>query len=181
MTAIVDLDGTLMRCNTFTEFVKFLFRRFPRLRVPLAWIVGIRKLRLISHIAAKRRIVKLAEKKGKLTQRDIDDFIDTLLPRINAEVDAMSRQASTRLLVTAAPSIYAERLGLRLGFDRVFSTPPDGPEMRGERKVEALECAGIPFDADTLLFTDHRDDLPLLHRNRLGRSYLVTQTAICDC
>lgn len=173
--AIVDLDNTLVGCNSFTEFVKFLFAEFPRMRLRLLWIVGLRKLRLITHFAAKRRIVSFADK--VLSESDIDRYLDRLLKRVNEDVEELSRQSGRRILITAAPSIYAERLGARLGFTSVLSSKPGFPEMRGEMKVRAAEQAGIPFDEETSVFTDHHDDLPLLLRNRLGKNYLVRPSA----
>lgn len=61
---IADLDGTLSRVNTFTLFVKEFFRGIPKARLPLGGIVVLRKLRVITHWEAKRRILSLFERYG---------------------------------------------------------------------------------------------------------------------
>jgi len=100
---IVDLDGTLVDCNSFTEFVKFLFKHCSAARFPLIKIVVCRKLRMISHHAAKERIVPLAA--DLLSPSDIKEFVKILCDKVNPKVKEIIADAKEICLATAAPGI----------------------------------------------------------------------------
>ena len=168
---IIDLDGTLSRVNTFTRFVKMMFARYPRLWLPLGRTVAERKLRLISHAEAKRRIMRLYADVGN--KRFIEDYLDRLIPLLRREIVKELPLYSTTVLATAAPEAYAQPLGRRLGFDKVVATPAEGPECRGEEKVRRLREEGVTFHHYTVVYTDHCDDLPLLCANKMGTNLIV--------
>ncbi len=72
------------------------------------------------------------------------------------------------VMATAAAGDYAYCLGRRLGFKHILATPPirsaAAQENIGERKAEGVLNLILErgWDAQTrVLFTDHRDDLPL--------------------
>lgn len=168
---IVDLDGTLVDCNSFTEFVKFLFKRCPAARLPLIKIVVCRKLRIMSHHAAKERIVPLAA--DCLSTNDIKEFVRFLCNRINPKVKDIIADAKEICLATAAPEIYTSVFASEVGISQFKATIQGNPENKGKNKLDNLLNSGIIFDENTIVITDHRDDLPLLKANCWGVNYIV--------
>lgn len=168
----MDLDGTLSKVNTFTLFVKVFFRFSPAARLPLMRIVLQRKLRLISHAEAKQNIISLFRQTGNrmIVENTIHHIINNVRPDL---LDAV-RKADFSVLATAAPSLYAEELTQRLGFNICISTPDSGPECRGEAKVRRLHQIGIVFSKNLTVYTDHYDDMPLLSANSQGINILVS-------
>lgn len=171
MVVIVDLDGTLVTCNSFTEFVKFMFRRHGRLRLRLGWTVILRKMRLISHHEAKERIVALCS--ATASEKDINDFTEYLTKKVNPRVMSIVQAADRRVLATAAPSIYAVPLAKKLDIGECVATEPGYGENMGELKLRNVQETGVVFSSDTVVITDHYDDLPLLRANADGRNYIV--------
>lgn len=168
---IADLDGTLCRLNTFTLFVKEFFRGSAKARLPLARIVVLRKMRFISHWEAKRHILSLFSCSG--SERVINSTIEKILRNLNPEVEKSVRDNPRAVLATAAPALYALPLAKRLGIPFAVATPDAGPECKGVEKVRRIRRLGIPFTGDTIVFTDHEDDLPLLRANANGRNIIV--------
>lgn len=174
-TLVIDLDGTLIDCNSFTEFVKHLFAQLPEARLKLFGIVALRKLRLITHVAAKRRIVAMAHK--YLQKVDIDKFIKKLSTHARPSLERRIQSADRVILATAAPEIYAIPFAEVLGIKEVAATPDNGAENRGSVKLRNVEKAVVKFDRDTVVITDHFDDLPLLKRNSAGQNILVNPSS----
>lgn len=174
-TLVIDLDGTLIDCNSFTEFVKHLFAQLPEARLKIFGIVALRKLRLITHLEAKRRIVAIAQK--YLQKVDIDKFIDKLSTHLRPSLLQRIETADRVILATAAPEIYVIPLAQRLGIPDVAATRHNGAENRGQVKMRNVENAGVKFDLDTVVITDHYDDLPLLQRNSAGQNILVNPSS----
>ncbi len=168
---IVDLDGTLVGCNSFTEFVKFVFRRHPGVRLFLILTVMRRKLRLISHHEAKERILSRA--RGFITVKDLDDFTGFLYSRINLKVLDIVKSDSHAILASAAPELYARPFGRKAGISVISASRPHETENRGERKLADVIRQGAVFDRNTVVITDHHDDLPLLKANKEGLNYIV--------
>lgn len=170
-TLIIDLDGTLIDCNSFTEFVKYLFLQLPEARLIIMWIILLRKMRFISHSEAKRRIVALTRK--YFHKLDLNSFIHKLSVHIRPSILQHIKSGVRVILATAAPEIYAVPFGESIGISEVFATPDTGAENRGSIKVQNLEKAGVRFSEETTIFTDHYDDLPLLKRNSAGQNILI--------
>ncbi len=168
---VVDLDGTLVTCNSFTEFVKFLFRRFPCVRVSLIKIVALRKMRIISHHGAKERIVAIAS--NRLSAADIDDFVESLCKRINRKVRDIIGGSAGALLATAAPEMYVERFAAKVGISEFCATEQGKPENKERHKLDNILKSGVVFDENMVVVTDHSDDIPLLRANRNGVNYIV--------
>ncbi len=197
-TLILDLDGTLLRCNSFTLFVKFLFRRIPRLRPFLLAVVALRKARLISHAEAKERIILRSRdainrvqspddspfcKSPKLQRRGtrpdlLQDFLSLLREHINPEVAALIPEADRTILATAAPALYALPFARMIGIPEATASHPGEPENKGEQKLASVRRLGVTFDADVTVVSDHTDDLPLFKANAAGRNLLVTPDGI---
>lgn len=172
---IVDLDGTLVPVNSFTEFVKFILMRCKRIRLSVAFMVILRKMRLISHAEAKQRIVKRAGK--TLTAEDIEYFTEILCSRVNEVVADMIKWGGTVMLCTAAPEIYVRPFARRAGIELYLATQTGGKENSGERKVENIKALGYEMTENTIVITDHYDDIPLMRANSTGTNFLVNPSA----
>lgn len=177
-TLIIDLDGTLVDCNSFTEFVKFLFMRLPMERWKIFAIVIKRKLRLITHHEAKRRIVRIAAK--SLTDTDLKDFVQKLKSHIRPSMLRLVETSGRVILATAAPDIYVIPFAGSIGIEEFTATKENGSENRGMVKLRNVERLGVTFDSDTMVVTDHYDDLPLLKRNSMGRNILIRPGAATE-
>jgi phosphoserine phosphatase len=187
---ICDLDGTILRSNSFPLWIRYLmFGRLPEfglrarlklsLRVQtlllhrrLGWIDHTRLMREVQqawHAASQAAPGSAANRVPALLRRQVRPAFEPVLQQIAAgEFDAV--------LATAAAAEYARPLGLQLGFRHVLTTPcrlpPDGALNHGAEKLrrvqEFLACrqwVGRP----RVLLTDHIDDLPLLkHCHAVG-------------
>lgn len=170
-TAIVDLDGTLVSCNSFTKFVKFLYCKYPSLRMRLVPIVLRRKLRLISHHQAKEEIINLAL--PVISTQAISEFVDSLMRYVNDGVVDMTANIPRKILATAAPEIYVKIIAQRMGFSEYCATRPGLPENCGEEKLRNVLKLGVVFDENTLVITDSSDDAPLMKANPQGINKFV--------
>lgn len=170
---IIDLDGTLIRGNSFTLFVKFAMRHFPAAAPGTAFTALLRKLRLISHSEAKRRIMKRTSR--YFHGKPLEKFLSILELRVRPYFrEILASHPGIMILASAAPEEYALPLAERLGFDAAVATTAGcREECRGERKVSQLKRIGVIFDRNTHVFTDHTDDLPLLRANAEGKNHLV--------
>ena len=172
---IIDLDGTLIQGNSFTMYVKYCLTHMTISAVRIAWIVLLRKLRLITHFSAKCKIMGITSR--RLTDTQLSRFLARLSKSVRPMFSEMLRSKDgVYYLATAAPREYAEPLARILGFDAVVSTDCEsGVECRGEEKVLRLREIGVHFDDSVTVYTDHQDDLPLMNANRLGVNYLLQQ------
>lgn len=152
--AIIDLDGTLIDANSFTMYVKHILARHPQVAI---W-AALRKLRLLSHAAAKQHILR-----SKVSETEIDRIVNLLVARVRPEVASIAEKCDIRILATAAPAIYARPLGERLGFTHVLATETGGAENMGEEKCRRVTELLQALDAEaSVIATDHEDDMPLL-------------------
>lgn len=172
-TAIIDLDGTLLKCNSFTEFVKFIFRRFPSRRMHIARIVALRKFRIVSHHKAKEMIVNMISE--KITPIQLSEFVDFLTARVNLHVMEVIRDIPRKIIATAAPAIYVKEFAQRMGINEFCATLPGQPENKGEEKLRNVRKLGVSFDETTMVITDHKDDTPLLEANGRGKNIIIRQ------
>ncbi len=189
--AVVDLDGTLLRGNSFRLFIRFLAGKLRRERryASLSRIIALlaaRRLRLISHVGMKYPIHSLASR--IVTDAELADFTNRiLLPAVNVplldELKRLKASGHCLLLATAAPDLYVPHLCLHLGFDAWTATPlsstlKDYAENRGARKRDgALDFARQHGCTIAVVATDHEDDLPLLLLPDLRR-LLVNPTPV---
>ncbi len=178
---VVDLDGTLVRGNTFRLFMRELLRlsisrRKPGVAVKLGIYSGLRIARLITHRRLKWNVLKLAA--GVFNEKDLYRFARGLTHRFNPAVEGVLKNEKA-VLATAAPAVYVAPLANTLGVDYVATEmPPSGRladfiECRGTEKLKrVLKKWGPPQD----VITDHVDDHILL-RAAQGRRILVHPSA----
>jgi phosphoserine phosphatase len=118
-----DLDGTLVRVNTFPSFVRFALLQLARQRdvvgaCRLGWALVSRKLLRTSHLRLKEEVHRAGLRLG---ERQVEHWARALLAS-EAHPDVQRLLAEWRgrlILCTAAPSCYAEVLGAVAGFGSV--------------------------------------------------------------
>jgi phosphoserine phosphatase len=180
---IVDLDGTLLRVNSYPRWARRLARgAFPHLSRPrrLAVAAGAiavlaaRRLRLIGHGHTKAHLQMLWRRAtrgdhGESTAQLCDELMAFVRPELAPLVDAIAAGTVDAVLATAAAEDYAVGLARRLGFRHVVAEARVPRAARrdppGERKRAALIMLLDRLgwrDRPLILFTDHPDDLPLM-------------------
>jgi hypothetical protein len=180
---ILDLDGTILSVNSFRRWVLHLMRaRFPhlgpaqRVGIACATVIALsrRKMRLGGHEALKWRLQKLwqaaTDGDGGLSERGfVEELTGFVRPELLPVLKAVAAGEVDAVLATAAAGDYAYGLGQSLGFTHILATDPmraaSEPSNVGERKRQAV----LDFiasrgwqDRPRILFTDHKDDLPLI-------------------
>lgn len=180
---VVDLDGTLIARNSFRLWMRYLLGwSLRRGRLPVLAGVGgavaLRALRLCSHADMKSRVLRHSE---EVPAEEVSSFAGRLAASIRPEIRiAVAEHAAGRsvVLVTAAPDLYLSAVADAIGADEVIGTPSRvdaaWSETVGEQKWTALVSRyedGVEIEA---VFTDHRDDLPLVRR--ANRAFIVNPT-----
>lgn len=161
---VVDLDGTLVSCNTLHEYISTALKHIslPR-RAAIAMLLISRKLRLINHETMKYRALALAGREENIMQ----DFIENVNRQRRAEVvdflEERHRQGDIILLASAAAGFYVPYLWN----GEMLVSPPEGPDLRGEAKATAVKDYVEKRNLQVKYFlTDHIDDLPLARFTR---------------
>lgn len=155
----VDLDGTVVRVNSFPFFVRFLVGQLL-LRVQIRALLRLvaagmrRKLRLAGHADLKQVVCEVA---GAVPPGRRERWAADLLARHgNAEVIELLRGwPGPRLLTTAAPEVYAGMIaGLLEVAETHGSRVVDGVlvDNKGDAKVVRLLESGLT--GVTLFVTD---------------------------
>jgi phosphatidylglycerophosphatase C len=184
--ALFDLDGTITRGDTYVAFLLAALASHPwRLAGCPGLAVAAARFRLgrLGNDGLKAQFLRTVL--GGLGKEDVDSMAARFSVRCRgkmAKPAALGRIGWHRarghrlVLVTAGLDIYAVPLGLALGFDDVVATRAGwdggrltgslaGPNLRGGRKLDALEAAGLlPVSphAESYAYCDHHSDLPLL-------------------
>lgn len=167
---VVDLDGTLVKGNTMHIFLRCGMRELVHSRrwaplCRLGWHLGLRALRLTSHLKMKFAVLPLVP----LTPELKDDFTSRVRAAMNPQVQALLHRLTDTnpmcdvLLATAAPDFYIPWI-----WDGPFvathgTDNPDRIECRGMNKLRRVMAYAkthhLPLE---VAITDHIDDLPLL-------------------
>ena len=185
---VFDLDGTVLRVNSFPYWALFLIAgsmrgigasRRVHLALRAARLVLLRKLRLIDHAALLGGLQRAwSAIPAAMTGALADPLQTMLLRRIRSNLRPLLQSVASErvdaVLATAAAGEYAQELGRRIGFRHVLATPAPGHRAArinsGDRKratvLAFLERAGWQ-DRPLVLFTDHIDDLPLMRKSAL--------------
>ena len=181
---IFDLDGTLVRGDTFVKYIAgFIMRRPIRLLRCLVLIgVIFRFLRgQVTAAQMKERILIAALGGSDRTEirRYTDEFLARLIPEGMSKsglkaLEQHRKLGDTLVLLSASPDVYVVELGRRLGFHEVICTEVqwDGerfsgelrsPNIKGEEKVQCFLRLKRRFaEAIVVAYADHISDLPLL-------------------
>lgn len=167
---VVDLDGTLSRSNTFHLFVRFLLKqawaRFALFNLFAIFFFSLlRVFKLITHKKWKHQILRIA-----YTQKwSVDVFIETLQPTLNQSILEDINKFEHRILATAAPVFYADRLAKQYNFTHCVATDYSQDYQRfvenfGQEKLRRVQqyLQQHSLKQIDLLMTDHIDDAPLI-------------------
>ena len=180
---VFDLDGTILRANSFPRWVMFLIiGRLPGLGLHRRVVLSLRALSLLLQRKLARAshddfLWRLQGAWGSAcrvgTTATLASFESALLrlvrPNLASVLDLVAKARIDAVLATAAAEDYAANLGRRLGFRYVLATSSrrrrGEPANSGARKCEQvlalLDKRGWR-NRPVILFTDHIDDLPLM-------------------
>ena len=157
----VDLDGTLLRGNSLHEYIRCGLRHgSAAVRLRIAVALALRRLRLSSHLAMKRRVLRAIHPDAAFA----DDFRRCIAamrrPQVEALIKAHQDAGGIVLLATAATELY---IPLIWEGDSVSTDADCAVECRCEEKLRRVlgyaRSHGTELKA---VVTDHPDDLPLL-------------------
>ena len=182
---LFDLDGTVIDVNSFPIWVKeLLLARVGHLGIAgrlsvatrAAAALAVRKLLRQSHARFKRRVqriwstVEAAAPAGHAADALVERLARHVRPNLGILLGEVVRGDFDAVLTTAAAAEYAVPLARRLGFHHVVATPAGGGAdaadnvgaMKRDRTLAYLRAQGWAA-RPRILFTDHADDLPLIH------------------
>ncbi|MBC7799188.1 MAG: haloacid dehalogenase-like hydrolase [Gemmatimonadaceae bacterium] len=180
---IFDLDGTVLSVNSFPHWASFLLRRrlphlslghSARIRLAVGAALVRRKLGRIGHEELKWRLQHLwqaavAGDDGRAERALQDQLLRYVRPSLRQALSAVADGHADAVLATAAAADYADGLGRRLGFRHVLSTATHRDHPAASNVGDGKRDAVLAFlaregwaDRPRILFTDHRDDLPLI-------------------
>ncbi|MCK4627476.1 MAG: hypothetical protein KAT56_00660 [Sedimentisphaerales bacterium] len=168
---VFDLDGTLIRVNSFKEIskvlVRTLFRSFKIIALGklTIWYI-IRKLHIVTHLQFKQRVVDIFEnsldetKKRAIVQRIFNNNINHLV------FDLMLK-AKNCIISTASPYVYTSRMDFRNNIVVISSLEPQNnmpdPANFGAGKIENIRAYFDGKDFRVVNFyTDSDDDQALI-------------------
>lgn len=190
--ALFDLDGTILRGNSWHAYFSWVVRSRPWFAATLLPWVGLRRLRLISGATLRR--AALLPLRG--ADRDVISVVgeEIAFTRLRGlvrdaarrEIDRCRTRNYTIALATAAFDFLAEPIAKELGISEIACTRLDyqsgrftgrivGEELRGDAKAEAVRAllAGRGIDwRESCAFSDDPEDAPLF--SLVGTSTLVT-------
>ncbi len=181
---LFDLDGTIIDVNSFPMWVtEMLVGNIPHLGFPArlsvsarcAAAIAVRKVLRQSHAGFKSKLQRLwadvaaADTDTRAPGPFVERLIAHVRPSLRALLNDVAEGRVDAVLTTAAAAEYAVPLAHRLGFRHVLATPPGGREdsrdnvgeTKRERTLAYLAAQGWS-SRPRILFTDHRDDLPLI-------------------
>jgi phosphoserine phosphatase len=185
---VFDLDGTLLRLNSFPLWVLYLaFGRIRHLslkqRLQVSWLalrlLLLRKLGRMDHEALLRHMQALwhfatAGDEGDTAQRLTSLLLRCMRGNVAPALKLVTDGAMDGVLATAAAEEYAEGLSHRIGLTNILATRGgrgrDEPGNSGEHKrirllawLQERGWAGRPL----IFFNDHMTDLPLMRESSI--------------
>jgi phosphatidylglycerophosphatase C len=196
--AVFDLDGTLLRGDSFLPFVsRYCWRKGYWLALLiLAWNLLLLACRIISSQSAKERVLRRTVGGERIA--DLEQFInefctgwvaDNLHPLGLARLREHQQLGHRVVLLSASPELYVPAIGKYLDIYEVLCTQMavhdgrwtgeiQGSNCKGEAKLEVLRrhlgVARRP--PDSFAYGDHKSDLPVLRW--VCHGFWVTHQAI---
>lgn len=184
--AVFDLDGTIVRGDSYLQFLLFGLRRVPgrRLRLPdLVAAAALHKAGFRDNTWLKCYFLKAVF--GGVGRPAMESLTDAFVSRVFAtglfadaltRIDAHRRSGDRLVLASASLDIYVTKIGDRLGFDDVVCTAAawadDGTVSGGLVNGNCYGAAKVSIvrqhldaaypDSPLTVYTDHHSDLPLL-------------------
>ncbi len=187
VAAFFDMDRTLIRCNSATEWVKFLRRRGEisrwKMLQAMGWIARY-KLSILDMESITVRVT--ATMAGQLEDEMVQKCTEFNQALVFPEITAEARQAVERhradghalIILSSSTPYVTEPLARHLGIEHVLCTRlevADGkfvgvhkkPACYGAGKVHWAEQWATAHDVDlqhSFFYTDSYSDLPMLER-----------------
>ena len=188
--AVFDLDGTLVRGDSFLPFVsRFGWRKGRYLGlILLGWYLPLLACRFISSRSAKERVLRRIVEGERVA--DLEQFVNDfcqgwvanhLHPLGLARLREHQRLGHRVVLLSASPNVYVPAVGEYLGITEVVCTRVvvrdgcwtgeiQGANCKGKAKLELLLQhlgAGL-VTTETFAYGDSKSDLPILRWARHG-------------
>ncbi len=169
---VFDLDGTLIKVNSFKEISKRLVTTLAKkwevasLLNLICWYL-VRKVGLIRHLKFKQKIVNVFE--GELNEEEKQNIVQSVfLTNINRDVFELMLKAENCVISTSAPFAFVSRMGFEKNAVVICSLDPNNnfPDTAnfGPGKIENLKCYFQDKDVRVLNFyTDSADDQELVN------------------
>lgn len=193
--ALFDLDGTVLRGNSWQEYFWWTVRSRPALAPRLLTRLGLRKAGIIS--AESLKAAALAPLRGldapavaALGRRIVAErLLVVVRPTARREIARARSEGCEPVLATGAFDFLAEALAAELGVNKVVCTRIDyadgkclgrvaGREARGTVKAEAVRAFFSKREVDwarSRAFSDDVEDAPLWAL--VGEPVMVTRGA----
>ena len=172
---VVDLDGTLLSTNTFTQFIiQSTIAMIYTFKWEKVWlliqVIIKRKLRQVTHEQMKFKILQITN--DLFSEQEILQFAQKLLKKKNNNVIKVitdyKKQGYITCLSTAAPFIYAKKIQEIFNIDLICVTPSPINNLSWKENVKEEKCSNTikllqKNNIELNIFiTDHYDDIPLL-------------------
>jgi phosphoserine phosphatase len=172
---LCDLDGTLVSCNTFHKWLKYTAKNylinFKIIKfIKIIFYSFLRLIRLITHKELKIQILKISQNEDDLF---VDNFVKNILIFLNLKVikllETYFQENYHVIMITAAPEVYANKIGKKIGFDMVIASPNhNGDKNNWQENIREQKLISLNNNIDISQFesievlSDHYDDLPIL-------------------
>lgn len=174
---VVDLDGTLLRVNSFHIYLRegliHMLRhgRLLKFSVAAAWLAA-RVLRFTDHWRMKQRVSSLIGTAPGL----LDKVADKLRPQIRKPLlDYINRCRQRGQHVVIATAAHGEYVRLLFPELPVIAAPAGELPLHGDLKLRAVRGYLATHRLTPGVFlTDHPDDLPLLKSLQWKRTVIVS-------
>lgn len=172
---VVDLDGTLLSTNTFTQFiiqstiVMIHTHKWGKVWLLIQVIIK-RKLKQVTHEQMKFKILQITN--DLFSEQEILQFAQKLSKERNNNVIKVitdyKKQGYITCLSTAAPFIYAKKIQEIFNIDLICATPSPINNLSWKENVKEEKCNNTIKLLNSnniglnIFITDHYDDIPLL-------------------
>jgi HAD superfamily hydrolase (TIGR01490 family) len=194
--ALFDLDGTVLRGNSWHIFYWWALRRWPARAPGLLGLLLLRRLRIVEARTLQQAALRAlagtdATAIAALGRRLFDERLRELIrPAAKREIARRLAEGHEVVIATAAFDFLAAPIAEELGVKQVIATRlafAGGvcagrsvfPEPRGAAKADAVRAHFNGSDIDWLrscAFTDEREDFPLLAL--VGERVFVTSSRV---
>ena len=175
---IVDLDNTIISCDSFKFFLFYWFLKKPENFFfnihKLLLFFFLFKINLIDRTNLKEKFLINIFMKTKKKEIEIfsNKFAKALIKKyLRKEAKkVINENFKKKILISASPDFYVKKIGDLLGFNEVFSTKVvfiknkvfiKGKNCYGEEKLRIIKKLKLNRKS-TIFYTDSVSDLPLI-------------------
>lgn len=155
---VVDLDGTLIRQNSFRLYVRAAMH--TRRRTAIAWATLLRKAGLLSHNAYRERCMRLAAISWPIITRMGDAAVYS--KAVIAFIEQKRAEGFRIILATAALQGYIRAFWNGENVATQHEATGITFDCRGEAKLRAV-CERLGGRLPQYILTDSPADYPLMH------------------